>query len=179
MMFFLSKIAIFKGSSSSKFAENHQKDQEKMHANLDWKEKSKNTLKNGFGTLFGRGLERSGPPFGRSWLPLGCFLDVHHRVFFTHWPKMGSKKPFGSIWGRFCIDFRWIFEGSGRVLGRFWIQTKKGWSDLGFKIQNPNPKSESQNSNPKASIPKPELSKPTNLPGATKLPNWTPSQPGQ
>ena len=61
---------------------------------------------------FGRGLGRSGPPFGRSWVPLGRFLDAQYRTFLTHWSKMVSRRPLGSILGGF-------WEGWGRLLGRF------------------------------------------------------------
>ena len=65
-----------------------------------------------------KGLGRSGPSFGRSWTLLGRFLDVENRTFFQQGSKMGSKRAFGSILGRF-----WM--GLGRVLEGF-------WEDLGW-----------------------------------------------
>ena len=61
---------------------------------------------------FGKGLGRSWASSERSWPPLGRFLGVQSRAFFKHGPKMGSKRPPGSILGRFG-------EGFGRILGRF------------------------------------------------------------
>jgi len=58
------------------------------------------------------GFGWSGASLGRSWEPLGWLLGVQNREFFQCGPKMGSKKPFGSIWDRF-------WEGLGRVLGGF------------------------------------------------------------
>ena len=50
---------------------------------------------------FGKGLGRAWPSSGRSWPLLGRFLDVQSRAFFKHGPKMGSKRPSGSILGGF------------------------------------------------------------------------------
>ena len=73
-----------------------------------------------FWAQFGRGLGRSGPSFGHFWLHFRHFLDVPNHIFFKHWSKMSSKRPFGWILGRF-----------GKILGRFW----EGWGKNleGFK----------------------------------------------
>ena len=61
-----------------------------------------------FWAPFGRGLGWSGPSFGHFWASFGRFFGVQNSTFLKHWSKMGSKRPFGWILGRF-----------GRVLGRF------------------------------------------------------------
>ena len=66
---------------------------------------------------FGRGLGRSWASSGRSWPPLGRFLDVQSQPFFKHGPKIGSKRPSGSIFGRFEKGFGRILGGFGRVWG--------------------------------------------------------------
>ena len=67
---------------------------------------------------FGRGLGRSWASSGRSWPPLGRFVDVQNRAFFKHGPKMGSKRPLGSILGRFFMDLGTVWEGFGEEFGR-------------------------------------------------------------
>ncbi len=93
---------------------------------------------------FGRGLGRSGPSFGHFWALWGRFFGVLNRLFFKHRSKMGSKRPFGSILGRFSRalgrfweDFRrvwkvfgWILEGYGKDFGN-------AWHDLALLGQNP------------------------------------------
>ena len=57
----------------------------------------------------------SGASLGRSWAPLGRFLRVQNPVFFKHWSKIGSKRPFGLILGGFGEDLEGFREGLGRV----------------------------------------------------------------
>ena len=66
---------------------------------------------------FGQGLGRSWPSSGRSWPLLGRFLDVQNRAFFKHWPKLGSKRPSGSILGRFGEDLGGFCACLGTILG--------------------------------------------------------------
>ena len=66
---------------------------------------------------FGKGLGRSWASSGRSWPPLGRFWDVQSRPFFKHGPKIGSKRPSGSILGLFGEGFGRILGGFGRVWG--------------------------------------------------------------
>ena len=54
--------------------------------------------------LLGTGLGRSWNSSGRFWLPLGLFLEVQNLAFLQHWPKMGSKRPSGSILGSLDED---------------------------------------------------------------------------
>ena len=66
--------------------------------------------------LFGRGLGRSGPPYGHFWTIVGRCLGLLNRSFCKHWSEMASRRAFGSIVRRFG-------EGLGRVwmgLGRIW-----------------------------------------------------------
>ena len=74
-----------------------------------------------FGTVLGLsgiGLGGSWNSSGRFWPPLGRFLDVPSRAFFKHGPKMGSKRPPGSMLGRSKEGFGRILEGFGKVFGR-------------------------------------------------------------
>ena len=80
---------------------------------------------------FGKGLGRSWASSGRSWPLLGRFVDVQNRAFFKHGPKMGSKRPPGSIWGaswkglgRFWGGFGRVLRGFGPIFG--WILGKIG-----------------------------------------------------
>ena len=50
----------------------------------------------------------------------GRLLDVQNQAFFKHWPQMGSKRPSGSILGRFGEGFGRIWGRFGRVWGRIW-----------------------------------------------------------
>ena len=68
---------------------------------------------------FGRGLGRSGPPFGHFWTLFGRFFGVLNQPFFKHRSKMGSKRPFGSILAGFWEDSGRIWGGFGQDLGRF------------------------------------------------------------
>ena len=68
--------------------------------------------------LFGNGLGRSGPSFGHFWMLFGHFLEVLNPLFFKHRTRMGSRRPFGSILGRF-----WKVLGRfGKDFGRVWAQ---------------------------------------------------------
>ena len=66
---------------------------------------------------FGKGLGRSGVPFGHFWALWGHFFGVLNQPFFKHKLKMGSKRPFGSILGRFGR----VLDGFGEDFGRVWI----------------------------------------------------------
>ena len=68
---------------------------------------------------FGRGLGRSGPSVGHFWMPFGRFFGALNRGFFKHGSKMGSKRPFGSILGRFWRVLGGVWEGLEGDLGRF------------------------------------------------------------
>ena len=48
------------------------------------------------------------------------FLDVQNRIFFKHGSKMSSKRPLGSILGRFWKVLGGFGEGLGRNWGGFW-----------------------------------------------------------
>ena len=78
-------------------------------------------------------MGRSWASSGRSWPALGRFLDVQNRAFFQHWPKMGSKRPAGSILGRFWEGFGRILGGFGRVLEGIWDDF---WFDFGKVLRN-------------------------------------------
>ena len=65
---------------------------------------------------FGRGLGRSGPSFGHFLALFGRFVAALNQPFFKHRSRMGSKKPFGSILGRFSR----VMEGFGEDFGRGW-----------------------------------------------------------
>ena len=71
-----------------------------------------------FWAPFGRGLERSGPSFGPFWVLLDRFFGVLNRAFFQRRSKMGSKRSFGSILGRFWR----VLGGVGKGFGRVWAQ---------------------------------------------------------
>ena len=53
-----------------------------------------------------------------TWALLGRFVGVGHRAFIKHWPKMGSKKPSGSILGGCLKDLGKFGGGFGTSLGR-------------------------------------------------------------
>ena len=65
---------------------------------------------------FGMGLGRSGPSFEHFWALFGNFLEVLSPPFFKHRSRMGSKRPFGSILGRFWR----VLKGFGEDLGKVW-----------------------------------------------------------
>ena len=95
----------------------------KINANLELEKNNQKLPENfdlgGSWASFGKGLGRSWASSGRSWPPLGRFLAIQNHAFFKHWPKMGSKRPSGSILGRFWEDLGRIWEGFGRNLGGF------------------------------------------------------------
>ena len=68
---------------------------------------------------FGKGLGRSGASSGRYWPPLGRFLGVQSRAFFKHGPKMGSKRPPGSILGGFGVNLGGFWKDLGRSREQF------------------------------------------------------------
>ena len=73
--------------------------------------------------LFGRGLGRSGESLGRSWVLLGQSLELQNEAFLKHWSKICSKKPLGSILGRFWKALGRVLEGRGKILLNF----GRGW----------------------------------------------------
>ena len=90
------------------------KNRYRIHANF---ELEKNLPKISFGRVLGILWKRFGTVLGRSWPPLGRFLDVRRRAFFKHGHKMGSKRPSGSIRGGFRKGFGRIWGGFGKVWG--------------------------------------------------------------
>ena len=77
------------------------------------------------------GLGLSGASLGRFGALLGGHLALQNLAFVKHWPKMVSKKLFGSILEGFG-------EGSGRIWGGSWEdfgQFGDGfWKDLGQNL---------------------------------------------
>ena len=93
---------------------------------------------------FGRGFGWPGASFGRSWALLGRFLGIQIIAFLNDWlkigphgPKMGSKRPSGSILAPFWEGFGRVWRGLGKDLGGFgssWAHIGKDlgiWSVLG------------------------------------------------
>ena len=79
---------------------------------------------------FGRGLGQSGASLGLSCALLGRFLGVRNQASLMEWSKMGSKRPSGSILGRFWKDLggfgedlEEFWENLGSILEEFW----KNW----------------------------------------------------
>ena len=70
----------------------------------------------GFGIDFGKFWTS----FAHSRAPVGVFSEPQNRTFIKHWSNMGSKRPFGSILGRF-----------GQVWGVFWKGLGRDFRDLG------------------------------------------------
>ena len=95
---------------------------QKKHAKFEVKKKhpkSKQTSDlGGSRALFGWGLGGSGTYFGSSRAILGRFWDAQNRPCFKHGSKMGSKKPYGMILGRFCDGVLNILRGAGKGFGR-------------------------------------------------------------
>ena len=95
----------------------------KINANLELEKNNQKLPENfdlgGSWASFGKGLGRSWASSGRSWPPLGRFLDVQSLAFFKHEHNMGSKSPSESILGRFGKGLGRIFGAHGRVWGRF------------------------------------------------------------
>ena len=69
---------------------------------------------------FGKGLGRSGPSFGHFWTLFGNFLEVLNPPFFKHRTRMGSRRPFGSILGRFWKVLGRLGKDFGKVWAQFW-----------------------------------------------------------
>ena len=87
-------------------------------------------LQEAFWIDFGSILEGFGRDLGGVWGDLGRLLGALGRFlavvgafkiepFFQHWSKMVSKRPFGSIWGRFGVDLGVVLGGFGEGLGKF------------------------------------------------------------
>ena len=70
--------------------------------------RAQNALKNGFGRVLGSIWEGVGTVWAVFSALFDCFCDALNPSFFKYGSRMGSKRPFGSILGRF-----W------RVLGGF------------------------------------------------------------
>ena len=68
---------------------------------------------------FRKGLGRSGSSFGRFWVLPGRFWGVPNRSFFQHGCKMGSKRAWGSILGRFWKGLGRIWEDFERLGNAF------------------------------------------------------------
>ena len=108
-----------------------KKKHEKINAKLELEKKrpkiqQKSILGRSW-AVFGKGLGPSWAFFGCFWPSLGRFLGVQNRVFFKHWSKIGSKRPSGSIWGRFWT----ILGGFGEDLGRDLGESKAFWAGCG------------------------------------------------
>ena len=92
---------------------------------------------------FRKGLGRSGSSFGRFWVLPGRFWGVPNRSFFQHGCKMGSKRAWGSILGRFWKglgriweDVEGLLEALGRFLwGRIWLGPRFAdfWTSVSWK----------------------------------------------
>ena len=92
---------------------------------------------------FRKGLGRSGSSFGRFWLLPGRFWGVPNRSFFQHGCKMGSKRAWGSILGRFWKglgriweDVEGLLDALGRFLwGRIWLGPRFAdfWTSVSWK----------------------------------------------
>ena len=72
----------------------------------------------------------SGASLGRFWALLGGFLGLQNLAFVKHWPKMGSKRPSGSILEGFGEGSGRILEGLGRILANFWMDFGKIWGRI-------------------------------------------------
>ena len=80
------------------------------------KKGSQNSTTTGFRRVWGSIWEGFGAVWADLWALLGDFWALFwfsKLNSFQAWVKDGVQKVF-------CMDFRWIFEASGRVLGRFW-----------------------------------------------------------
>ena len=73
---------------------------------------------------FGRGLGRSGPPFGHFWAILGRFGNVRNHGFFIYWSTMVSERPLGSILDRFRRGFGSMWERIWMLLARLGADSK-------------------------------------------------------
>ena len=92
---------------------------------------------------FRKGLGRSGSSFGRFWVLPGRFWGVPNRSFFQHGCKMGSKRAWGSILGRFWKglgriweDVESLLDALGRFLwGRIWLGPRFAdfWTSVSWK----------------------------------------------
>ena len=92
---------------------------------------------------FRKGLGRSGSSFGRFWVLPGRFWGVPNRSFFQHGCKMGSKRAWGSILGRFWKglgriweDVEGLLDALGRFLwGRIWLGPRFAdfWTSVSWK----------------------------------------------
>ena len=80
-------------------------------------------LKSGFGRVLGSIWEGFGTLWGVSWVLLGRPLDLQNEAFLKHWSKISSKKPLGSILGRFWKGLGRVLEGRGKILLNF----GRGW----------------------------------------------------
>ena len=89
----------------------------------------KNSPRIGFGRVLGSivgGSGLSGASLGRFGALLGGHLALQNLAFVKHWPKMVSKKLFGSILEGFGEGSGRIWEGLGRILADFWVDFNKG-----------------------------------------------------
>ena len=61
----------------------------------------------------------AGASLGRSWALLGRFLGLQNQALLKESSQMGSKRPSGSIVGRFGKEFGRKFKGFGKVWKEF------------------------------------------------------------
>ena len=77
-------------------------------------------LQNGIWEGLGLDLEGSSSSLGRLLGTFGRFFALLNWTFCAHGAKMGSRRPFGSIFGGFSKVLGGFWEGFGTVLGNFW-----------------------------------------------------------
>ena len=78
---------------------------------------TQNALKSGFGRVLGSIWEGVGTVWAVFWALFGCSFDTLNPSFFKHRSRMGSKRPYGSILGRFWN----VLKRFGEDFGRVWI----------------------------------------------------------
>ena len=78
----------------------------------------------------GRLLGASWALLGASWALLGASWQGFFTALVQNWSKMLSKRPFGSILGRFGMVLGGFGEGLGKDLGGF----RRIWRELGQSL---------------------------------------------
>ena len=76
----------------------------------------------------------SGASLGRFGALLGGHLALQNLAFVKHWPKMVSKKLFGSILEGFGEGSGRIWEGLGWILADFWMDFGKIWGRIFVRV---------------------------------------------
>ena len=84
----------------------------------------------------GKGLGRSWASSGRSGATFARILDVQNHAFFKHGSNMGTKRPFGSIFGRYWKDLGKVWGGFGMKFGRIWMFCCSLWALSGSIWKN-------------------------------------------